>query len=59
MTDKETVLDTFKNADRPLKAGEVADATGIDKAEVSKAIKVLKAEGALVSPKACFYKAAE
>ena len=58
MTDQETVLDTFKKAGKPLKAGEVATATGIDKAVVSKAIKALKAAGELTSPKVCFYEPA-
>ncbi|MDR2976969.1 MAG: helix-turn-helix domain-containing protein [Streptococcaceae bacterium] len=59
MSNKDTVLDTFNKAGKPLKAGEVAEATGIDKAEVSKIIKALKTEGSLVSPKNCFYETAK
>ena len=42
---------------RPMKAGEVAAATGIDKAEVDKIIKKLVKEGKVESPKRCYYAA--
>ena len=38
-----------------VKTQDVADATGLDKGEVSKLISALKKEGKVVSPKACFY----
>lgn len=53
----EQVFAVFAEATKPLKAGEVAEITGIDKAEVSKAIKELKKADRLESPKACFYQA--
>jgi DNA-binding transcriptional regulator GbsR (MarR family) len=52
---KEIIHKTFKTASKPLKAGEVADITSIDKTEVSKIIKLLQKEGKLVSPKNCYY----
>jgi DNA-binding transcriptional regulator GbsR (MarR family) len=45
----------FVDAGKPLRPGEVAEATGIEKTEVSKAIKVLKKDGRLISPKRCYY----
>ncbi len=39
------------------KAGEVAAETGLDKAEVDRAIKKLLREGKVESPKRCFYQA--
>lgn len=42
---------------KPMKAGEVATATGLDKAEVEKAIKKLVKEGKVASPKRCYYEA--
>lgn len=39
----------------PVKAQDVADATGLDKGEVSKLISSFKKEGKVVSPNACFY----
>jgi DNA-binding transcriptional regulator GbsR (MarR family) len=51
----EKVLETMKAAGKALKAGEIADAAGLDKKEVDKAMKVLKAEGKIVSPKVCYW----
>jgi DNA-binding IclR family transcriptional regulator len=42
---KEKVLEALKKAGKALKAGEIAEAAGIDKKEVDKAMKVLKKEG--------------
>ncbi|MFP4557648.1 MAG: transcriptional regulator [Bacteroidales bacterium] len=55
MEAKDKVLDTIKKAGKPMKAGEVAEASGVDKKEVDKSIKKLVAEGTLHSPKRCFY----
>jgi DNA-binding transcriptional regulator GbsR (MarR family) len=55
LENKEIVFKAFKKASTPLKAGEVADITGIEKTEVSKIIKLLQKEGKLVSPKNCYY----
>ena len=50
-----TVFETLTKADKPLKAGEIAELAGIDKKDVDKAIKSLKAEEKIFSPKRCFY----
>ncbi len=55
MEAKNKVLETIKQAGKPMKSGEVAEASGIDKKEVDKNIKKLVAEGVLHSPKRCFY----
>jgi len=55
METKEKVLGTLKKSDNPLKSGEIAEISGVDKKEVDKAIKVLKTEGLIESPKRCFY----
>ncbi len=49
------VLETMQAAGKPLKAGEIAEAAGMDKKEVDKAMKVLKKEGKIVSPKVCYW----
>lgn len=54
---KEQVLEVLKNSAEPLKGGEIAEKAGIDKKEVDKAIKALKAEEKITSPKRCFYSA--
>jgi len=51
----EKVLETLNAAGKPLKAGEIAAASGLDKKEVDKAMKVLKKEEKIVSPKRCFW----
>jgi biotin operon repressor len=49
------VLAVLKKAGKPLKSAEVVAAAGLDKKEVEKAIRGLKKEGAIISPKACYY----
>lgn len=52
---KEKVLAAMKSAGKPLKAGEIAELTGLDKKEVDKAMRLLKDDGAIISPKVCFW----
>ena len=52
---KETILEAMKKAGKPVRPGDVAEATGIEKKEVSKIISALKKEGKVISPKNCFY----
>ena len=53
----EKVFQTLKKAGKPMKAAEIAEAAGIDKKDVDKAIKTLKTEGKISSPKVCYYQA--
>lgn len=55
MESKEKVLHAMKEAGKPVRPGQVAESTGIDKKELSKIIKELKKEGKIISPKQCFY----
>ncbi|MFQ5832258.1 MAG: helix-turn-helix domain-containing protein [Candidatus Thorarchaeota archaeon] len=56
MTDNvEKVYNAFAQAEKPLRAGDVAEMTGVAKPEVSKIIKTLQKEGRLTSPKRCYY----
>jgi predicted transcriptional regulator len=57
MDTHQLVLKALKDANKPLKAGEVAEITKLDKKEVDKAIKKLKTDGKIESPKVCFYTA--
>ncbi|MGL5379379.1 HTH domain-containing protein [Clostridium sp.] len=52
---KEKVLEVLRNSGEPLKGGEIAEKAGVDKKDVDKAIKSLKTEGSICSPKRCFY----
>ena len=49
----------MKQAGEPLKEGKIAEILGIDGKEVDKAMKELKAEGAIVSPVRCKWAPAE
>lgn len=55
MEAKDKVLDAMRVAGKPLKAGEIAELTGMDRKEVDKAMKQLKKEEAIVSPKNCYW----
>ncbi|MBI9053083.1 MAG: MarR family transcriptional regulator [Bacteroidales bacterium] len=57
METTQKVLDTMKGAGKALKAGEIAEIAGLDRKEVDKAMKVLKKEEKIVSPKVCFWEA--
>ncbi len=52
---QEKIKKTFEDAAKPLKTGEIADLTGIDKKDVDKAIKKMKDAGSIISPKRCYY----
>jgi biotin operon repressor len=59
MTVKEQVLEAMKKAGKPMSAGEVEKATGIDRKEIDRAFKELKSEGAIVSPVRCKWEPAQ
>ena len=57
MDNKDKVLETLKKSSEPLKSAEIAEKSGLDKKDVDAAIKKLKAEDLIDSPKRCFYSA--
>lgn len=59
MITEEQVLDAMRKAGEPLNAGKIAEIAGADKKEVEKAMTKLKASGAIVSPKRCFWEPAK
>jgi len=52
---KDKVIETLSKAGKPLRPGEIAELGGLDKKDVDKAIKELKVEDKIFSPKRCFY----
>ena len=52
---EDKVLEAFKSAGKPLRPGDVVKLTGLDKKEVQQAIRKLKKEGKLITPKRCYY----
>ncbi|MFI3281332.1 MAG: HTH domain-containing protein [Rikenellaceae bacterium] len=57
--EKDKVLETMKSAGEPLNAGKIAELSGLDRKIVDKAMKDLKTEGAIVSPKRCYWEPAK
>jgi hypothetical protein len=55
MDTKNQVFEAMKAAGKPVNAGKIVEITGIDR----KAMKQLKTEGAIVSPKVCFWEPAK
>ncbi len=50
---KNKILDVMRQAGKPVSAGEVEKLSGLDRKEIDKAFKELKAEGAITSPVRC------
>ena len=55
----EKVLNTLREAGEPLNAVKIAEISGLDRKEVDKAMKVLKENGSIVSPKRCYWEPAK
>ena len=52
---KEQVFEVLQNSAEMMDAKAIVEATGLERAEVDKAIKALKKDGKIESPKRCFY----
>jgi hypothetical protein len=55
MENQEKVLSAMKNAGKALKAGDLVDICGLSRPEVDQALKQLKKEERITSPKVCFW----
>ena len=55
MESKDAIIKAMEQSGKPMKGGEIAEASGVDKKEVDKIIKKLVAEGKVDSPVRCFY----
>ncbi|MFX1588850.1 MAG: transcriptional regulator [Promethearchaeota archaeon] len=55
MSEKDKVIEVFRNSDRPLRPGDIAKSLGMESKEISKFIKELREEGRVYSPKRCYY----
>jgi biotin operon repressor len=55
----EKVLETISKAGKPVSAGQIVELSGIDRKEVDKAMKKLKTEGKISSPKNCYWEPAK
>lgn len=52
---KDQVLKAMKDAGTPVNAGKIVELTGLDRKEVDKAMKQLKADESIESPKRCYW----
>ncbi len=59
MEPKQVVLEAMKTAAKPLSNSEIESITGLDKKAVEKAMKLLKTEGLIESPKRCYWQPKE
>ena len=59
METTDQVLKVMKKAKTPMSAGQIADASGIDRKAVDKAMKALQTDGKIVSPKRCCWEPAK
>jgi biotin operon repressor len=59
MDTADQILKAMQSAGKSLSAGQIAEISGIDRKEVDKAMKKLKTEGKIVSPKNCYWEPAK
>lgn len=49
------IIEALESAENPLKVSEIVEITGLDKKDIDKAIKEMKKEEKITSPKRCYY----
>lgn len=52
---RKAILDLLEKEGKPMSAGQIAEAGNLDRKEVDKAMKTLKDEELIVSPKRCYW----
>jgi len=57
MNTEDQVLETLKQSEKPMNAGQIVEKTGLDRKVVDKAMTNLKKEEKIVSPIRCFWTA--
>lgn len=55
MDEKKKVLEVMSKAGKPLKSGEIAELSGLDKKTVDKVMNELKKDDQIISPKRCYW----
>ena len=53
------IIESMKKAGKAVTAGQLAELTGVDRKEIDKAMKKLKTDGKIVSPKNCYWEPAK
>jgi predicted ArsR family transcriptional regulator len=57
MNTEDQILETLKQSEKPMNAGQIVEKTGLDRKVVDKAMTNLKKEEKIVSPVRCFWTA--
>jgi len=57
MNAEDQILETLKQSEKPMNAGQIVEKTGLDRKEVDKVMTKLKKEEKIVSPIRCFWTA--
>jgi biotin operon repressor len=55
METSDQILKVMQNAGKALSAGQIAEMSGLERKEVDKAMKKLKTDNKIVSPKNCYW----
>jgi len=55
MENTDKIYNALKTNNKPLKSGDLAEKTGLDKKDVDKVLKNLMKNGKIFSPARCFY----
>ena len=55
MNTEDQIIETLKQSEKPMNAGQIVEKTGLDRKDVDKAMNVLKKDGKIVSPKVCYW----
>ena len=57
MNTEDQILETLKQSEKPMNAGQIVEKTGLDRKLVDKAMTNLKKEEKIISPIRCFWTA--
>ena len=57
MNTEDQIIETLKQNETPMSAGQIAEKTGLDRKVVDKAMSNLKKEERIISPKNCYWTA--
>ena len=57
MNTEDQILETLKQSEKPMNAGQIVEKTGLDRKVVDKAMTNLKKEEKIISPIRCFWTA--
>ncbi|MFA5972902.1 MAG: HTH domain-containing protein [Lentimicrobiaceae bacterium] len=57
MNTEDQIIETLKQSEKPMSAGQIVEKTGLDRKVVDKAMSILKKDEKIISPIRCFWTA--